>query len=402
MQRLFLAGFLLYAFVYRINPPLQPGTPPLPVGLAATIAVTPALGQVPGVKVQGANNNLDVVRAGGRTYLAFRTAPNHFASRDTHLYVVSSADEQRWKLETSVALGSDVREPRLLPLGDRLFLYFAVLGRDLFSFEPHGMMGVERAPDGRWGAPRPVYLPGYIPWRTKVAGGRPYMLAYGDGRHIYTRDGRPVQVHWLTTDDGWRWRAAVPGHPVVLEGGGSEADFELLPGGGVVAVIRNEAGDGAGWGSKVCRAEAATPGDWRCRDDGRKFDSPLLFRHGDRVFLVARRNLRGNGDYDLHLRRLPATLQTLAYQLEYWRHPKRCALWSVDADELVVDWLADLPSRGDTCFPAVVPAGGNQYTIYNYSSPIDAQGIGPDIPWLAGQLGRTDIYRTVVTLPGGG
>ena len=37
------------------------------------------------------------------------------------------------------------------------------------------------------------------------------------------------------------------------------------------------------------------PGDWRCRNDPRKFDSPLLFRHGDAIYLVARRHLRGDG-----------------------------------------------------------------------------------------------------------
>jgi hypothetical protein len=180
----------------------------------------------------------------------------------------------------------------------------------------------------------------------------------------------------------------------VLEGGGSEADFMDLPGGGLVAVIRNEAGDSSGWGSKVCRATAAHPGSWQCRTDGRKFDSPLLFRQGAEVYLVARRHLSGNGQYDLGQRWLPAAMQTAAYQLDYWRYPKRCALWKVDADSLAVTWQADLPSRGDTCFPAVADAGEDQVAIYNYSSPVD----GPDLPWLAGQLGKTLIYRSVVRL----
>ena len=60
----------------------------------------------------------------------------------------------------------------------------------------------------------------------------------------------------------------------------------------------------------------------------------------------------------------------------------------VDPDSLDVTWLADLPSRGDTCFPALVPEGDGRWTVYNYTSSLD----GPDLPWFAGQLRPTSIY----------
>jgi hypothetical protein len=398
MQRLALAGFLAGMFLFRSPPPPPPQAPPGAATVGETRSLTAALAAVPGVQLLAASNNLDATRYGGRVYLAFRTAPNHFASSDARLYVVSSADEERWTLETSVAVGSDVREPRLLPLGPRLFLYFAVLGSSMLAFEPKGTMAVSREPDGSWSAPRPVYRPGYIPWRAKQIDGRPYLVAYGDGRHIYARDGVPLQVHWLTTEDGWHLQPVVPGQPAVLQGGGSEADFELAADGAVIAVARNEAGDAGGWGSKVCRAERDRRAHWRCRSDPRKFDSPLLFRRGDRLYLVARRHLRGDGAYDRGWRTLSAGLQTLIYQLDYWRYPKRCAVWQVDPKTLAVTWQADLPSRGDTCFPAVVEraeGGGGALAVYNYSSPID----GPDLPWVAGQIGGTEIYRTLLRLP---
>jgi hypothetical protein len=53
----------------------------------------------------------------GRCFLAFRTAQRRFASDKAELYVVSSTDPERWTLEARVALGSDVREPRLLSYG---------------------------------------------------------------------------------------------------------------------------------------------------------------------------------------------------------------------------------------------------------------------------------------------
>ena len=392
--RLFILGCLVSAFLLRIESAAtleaRPGGPLL----LDTESLTAALGALPGVRLGEAQNNLDVTEHEGRLYLAFRTAPTHFASVDTRLYVVSSSDEQHWRYETVVALGRDLREPRLLSWKGQLHLYFAVLGTSMLRFEPDKMMGQARLADGTWTKARDIYRPGFIPWRTKVMDGQAYMATYGDGRHIYARDGVPVEVHWLTSDDGWQWRPAIPGQAAVLRGGGSETDFVDAPGGGIVAVVRNEAGDGERWGSKICKGALTKPGLWDCRNDARKFDSPLMFRHGDAVYLIARRHLRGDGAYDLGLRRLPLALQTLAYQLDYWRYPKRCALWRVDPSSLEVTWQLDLPSRGDTCFPAVQQEPGGAVAVYNYSSPVD----GPDVSWLSGQLGRTDIYRSLIQL----
>ena len=116
---------------------------------------------------------------------------------------------------------------------------------------------------------------------------------------------------------------------------------------------------------------------------------------------MARRHLSGSGDYDLDLRWLPPSVQTAAYQLDYWRYPKRCALWRVDPATLrrcAGRWIcprAGTPaSRPCPAIPRPTAGGQDTVTIYNYSSPLD----GPDVPWLAGQLGRTWIYRSVVRL----
>ena len=57
-------------------------------------------------------------------------------------------------------------------------------------------------------------------------------------------------------------------------------------------------------------------------------------------------------------------------------------------------WLADLPSRGDTCFPGII-AGSRpgEFHLYNYSSDPFADA---DPAWLFGQLGPTQIYRQVI------
>ena len=55
--------------------------------------------------------------------------------------------------------------------------------------------------------------------------------------------------------------------------------------------------------------------------------------------------------------------------------------------------MVDIPGRGDTCYPAVIPTGRDRYLVYNYTSPLD----GPDEPWGTALLhGPTLIYRTTL------
>src|SRR6186713_3257522 len=110
---------------------------------------------------------------------------------------------------------------------------------------------IERTGPAAWSAPVDVYDKGFIPWRTKVVGGVPYMIAYVGGENIYNGEPDPIFVHWLTTTDGRAWTPVVPGQPVVHTGGASETDFVILDDGTVVSILRDEQGDADGWGSKV-------------------------------------------------------------------------------------------------------------------------------------------------------
>ena len=343
------------------------------------------------------HNNLDIVWHGDRLYFAFRTGASHFASEEVSMYIVSTQDQVTWTHEATIELGRDVREPRFLSYDGRLFLYFAVLGDVPVLFEPQYAMVTEYQGPCGWTEPERILpeLDGFIPWRTKTVDGTAYMMGYIGGENIYQPDGEPVRVHWFTTEDGRTFEPVVAGQPIVLEGGASETDFVFTDDGGIVAVARNELGDADGWGSKICRAEAGDLGTWTCAQDPKKYDSPILFRHGDAIYLIARRQLANDGNYDLMRRDLPPEEQASIYNQAYWVSPKRCALWRVDGEALTVEHLLDLPSAGDTCFPGVVPLEGDTVLVYNYTSPIDE----PDLKWYAGQTGPTSIYRTNLTLP---
>lgn len=374
-----------------LPPPSEPGRHRTTV--ADTRCIVPGPGLPAGVSPGSANNNLDAVRhSDGFVYLAFRTAPHHFATAEAAICVVRSRDEIQWTLEARYALGTDLREPRLLSLGDTLFLYVSRLGADAFAFEPRGLAVAARHADGQWSPLAPIGPPAVMGWRVRKLAGVPAFFVYSGGESIYQLGTPRLRVELWRSEDGRSWRPFDPEHPALYEGGGSEADAVLGDDGTLYGVIRNEAGDRNGWGAQVCRAPAGAPARWQCRADRRKFDSPCMFWHDGEAYLVARRNLHGTGEYDLGAGR-SRLLRTVWNQVNYSLTPKRSALWRYVQGEDRFAWLLDLPSRGDCSFAAVIDGTvPNERVVYDYSSPID----GPDLPWLSGQRRPTRIYRHVL------
>ena len=371
-----------------VTPPAEPGRHA--VRVIETRRVVPSPGLPREIALGASNNNLDAVRhTDGWVYLAFRSAPHHFANPHTAIYVVRSRDERDWELEARFALGTDLREPRLLSLGERLFLYVSRLGRDPLAFEPKGMSVAERSAEGKWSDLAPMGPPGIMGWRVRRLADVPVMLVYSGGETIYNMERPRLRVELWKSSDGRSWEPFDPQHPVVYQGGGSEADCALGDDGTLYGVIRNEAGDASGWGSLVCRAPAGDLARWSCRPDRRKYDSPFSFWHDGEAYLVARRNLRGGGEYDLGLG--PGwLLRTVWNQVNYSLSPKRTALWRYVQGEDRYAWVTDLPSRGDCCFPAVLEGErADERVVYDYSCALD----GPDLPWLLGQRGETFVYR---------
>ena len=345
-----------------------------------------------GIEVLRSNNNLDAVLHDGRRYLVWRTAPIHFASPRVMLHVVSApATGDEWTHETTIALGRDVREPRFLSWNGRLLLFFTTLGRTWYRFEPDRVHQLERSASG-WSDPRPIAPEGYLLWRPRVLGGRPVLSMYGGGGAIYTTDAEPTGVELWTSTDGSAW-GPIDESRRIVHVGGSETELLELSSGGFVAVTRKE-GPHGGWGSDVCLVPHDLVGTWERHAFPIKLDSPYLFRHGEDVYLVARRQLASGGRFDLGWTRPDEQRRTKLYQAKYWLTRKRTSLWRITTDPVGVQWIADFPSRGDTCFPAVVDEGEGRYTVYNYSSPLE----GRDRRWVSGQFGPTWIYETELTL----
>src|SRR5206468_5657766 len=111
---------LAFPLVASADVPVPAMTPPT--------TVVPSAGLPPEVRVDHSNANLAVAYFHKRVWMVFRTAKWQIADDNARLYVISSADQRRWRFEGQFAYGRDVREPRFFVWHKRLFLYFALLG----------------------------------------------------------------------------------------------------------------------------------------------------------------------------------------------------------------------------------------------------------------------------------
>lgn len=332
------------------------------------------------VETQVSNNNVSIWLGADRWFLAWRTAESHFASPNTTMYVISSEDEgQSWIYEHEIALGSDVREPSLGYWNGDVWLSFFQGGTDPFGFEPRGVWRSVRCGVGAWEDTQIESDTTRVPWDLKVRDGRLWRTSY-TGEHY--GEGL-LDLHFEVSDDGGQTFSPA-GEDPVYQGGNSEAAFEFDETGALWAVTRNEDGDETGQGSMVCVAGASAPGIWDCPEvsDPNRYDSPELFRHGDDLYLVARRDVGGVFGEDEGL-------------LPYSSRPKRTALYHIDRETRSVEHLFDLPGAGDTAFPQVVRTSAHTFLLANYTSPLDE----PDISWIEAQTSPrgTAIYLLELT-----
>lgn len=355
--------------------------------------VVPGPGLPAEIGLDPANNNISLACHGGRIFLAWRTALTHFASGHSRLYVMSTTDPRRgWTFETRLALGRDVREPFLLSVGSRLFLYFAELGADATAFEPQGLWRMERLGVGQWSERQRWGGPREVAWDFKVRQGRIWMTSYRGDRYGLGRPQVELRLRW--SEDGLEWHDTPARDSVVYRGGVSEAAFEFDAKGALWAVTRNEDGDDSGFGSHLVSAPAGRPWEWRFpeRCSPTRYDSPRLFRHGKDLYLIARRD--PERDFDQGFDLWPQRFRRLPLLISYSLRPKRTTLYHVDTEMRRLVPLTDLPSAGDTAFPAVARLGPHEFLVANYTSPLDM----PDASWIDGQVSPrgTAIYMVML------
>jgi len=155
-------------------------------------------------KIQHSNNNLDLVKFHDKFYLAFRTAPTHFASKKVVMYVVSSTDLETWNYETEIELGCDVREPRFAVYHDTLNLYFFRGGKRMFKFEPNEIFVLRKSATVNWSDKQSIHLDGFVPWRLRERNDTLYLSAYY-GKNLYQNKHKSdLRLLWSTDAVNWK------------------------------------------------------------------------------------------------------------------------------------------------------------------------------------------------------
>ena len=147
------------------------------------------------------------------------------------------------------------------------------------------------------------------------------------------------------------------------------------------------------FGSVVCVAGPDDYARWDCpnESDPNRYDSPHLFRHGDEIYVIARRDI--DGPFDLGRDDLTFEQRKGFYLVEYSLRPKRTALYRLDQAERRLVHLRDLPGFGDTAFPSVRRVGPHEFLVANYTSPVGGD-VDPNIAWIRGQAHErgTHVY----------
>lgn len=362
--------------------------------VSAPTWVVPSPALPAGISCLPSNNNVAIAFHEGRVFLAWRTAPTHFASAQTKIYVVSSKDMGlTWDLEDEVSLGTDLREPSFISIGGKLVFRYFEAGTNPVAFEPKHIWQTVRTGPGAWSTPTTFGVPGEVPWDVKVRGRRALQTSYV-GSHYGTGPSN-VELRFQSSTDGMTWTPVSPAGASVYTGGVSETGFELDETGALWGVTRDEDGDATGWGSHVVTAPANDLGAWSfpAKTDPECYESPKMFRHGNDLYLVARRDI--GGPMDLGYRALPFDVQKFLYLGLYSCRPKRTALYAIDRAQKRVVPLVDLPSDGDTAFPSIHRLDAHTFLVANYTSPLG----NPDRWWIDGQTNPqgTQIYFVTIT-----
>jgi len=338
------------------------------------------------------NNNVSINIFNNRLYLAFRTGPTHFASSKTGMYIISTADGTHWKKEFELFLKRDLREPFLIPIDGKLRFYCFAAGENMLAFQPEFVQMYSTAGNGKWEGPVEVLTKGEVHWSILNRHGKTFMTSYA-GSHYQLKGEAQVSLYFKQSISGTDW-SAVGDSAEVYFGGVSETAFEFDTAGNLWGVTRLEDGDKTGFGSHVVFAPANDLAKWEFPDhaDPNCYMSPKMFRHGNELYLIARRQ-SGRQPFGQAGSKRSMTFQRLVNWVGYSLTPKTTAIFRINQEKRTVEWVMDIPGAGDTAFPSVIRLNAHQFMIANYSS--DPRKSNKS--WLGGQLGSTGIYMQILS-----
>ncbi len=314
------------------------------------------------------NSNTDMVYFKGHYYLIHASSPYHFATPECRLVVRRSKDAKNWEELSRVNVpGEDIRDPKFLVMGDRLFLY--VLKSVDFEAEPYATAYLVSGDGKTWSPMKDIKLSGWLFWRPKTRDGKTwYLPAYwhehGKSALLKSNDG----IHWSIVS-------------IIYDGDRcDETDIEFLPDGRMISTQRLEFSDSVFGDKRACtgiRVSNPPYTKWSgLKDYTTRLDGPALFSYRGGVYAIGRHNPYSPG---------PINFYGSIFK------KKRTSLYSVAPERLV--YLSDVPSAGDTSYAGYVIKGDTIIFSY-YTSDIKR-----DFPWILGMILKSPIMIAELELP---
>lgn len=315
------------------------------------------------------NENTDLIGWNGAVWLVHRTAKSQVLGPNSALHVYRSRDGGASFDELAIlqAPGDrDLRDPHFYVVGAQLYIK-ALTRLPVTSTRDSNVETIAvgfRSSDGAtWESLNAIGPVEWSFWRIQKHGDTWYTAAYHDG---------DTSVALFTSTNGVTWTQG-PDVYTKSEDTPLETELTFLPDETLLALVRTDGNDQELLGgdgrlrTQVCIARPPYS-SFSCPSevDGERWDGPLTFYAGTRLFVVARKHLGP----DLR---------------------KRTALYELSGDLAngmvsFKEW-GELPSAGDTAYAGVAPLTDGKLLLSWYSGCRDR-----DENWVLGILGETDIW----------
>ncbi len=332
-----------------------------------TSFVDPSLGiESWDVPMQSAHDAFtDMVYWNGEFFLSFRSAPMHSPIDDSKIVVLKSTDAKTWAISGEFSVeGVDVRDPKMAVIGTRLFIYVEL--RQIGTFGSGEITSTQYS-----------YTDDGETW-TDLADSKPANKRYwrpktNNSIYWYCPIFEDEKIELYNSSNGINWVKV----STVLDGqGANEVDIEFLPDGRIIAIIRQQFGVDT-TGTIIAVSNYAYT-NWSYNQfTHTRLDGPCVFSYNNRIYAVGR---------------WQPEIDPLFQQLGSSLCKKRTALYLIEIDNIT--YLSDLPSQGDTSYPAAVKVGSTIYISYYTNDPLW------DFPWFLGSLMPTRIRIAKFSLSG--
>jgi hypothetical protein len=323
------------------------------------------------------NENTDLTRWRGDVWFVHRTAGSQVLGPNSSLRVYRSRNNGRtFALQAIIpaANGRDIRDPDFYAVGKRLYIK-AIARLPGFALRDTGADSITvdtYTTDGRtWSPLHQIGPPRWGFWRVAEQGGTYYSAAYEDG---------DLSVVLYRSTEGRTWTAG-PQIYGVSKDTPLETELIFTPSGRrMLALVRMDGTDYELFGhrgrlrTKVCWARRpyrrfTCPAELK----GVRLDGPVSFYWRGRLFVIARKHLKGEG----------VRKRTALYEIT----------GNLEGGPIDVVEHGVLPSAGDTSYAGIARTGRSRFLATWYSSP-PAQ----DPSWIEGFGGRTDIWKATLDL----